>query len=143
MSITLGSGVFSWNRYERVTDRYGSVLLLPEGGDSRSLLPQPSQINRELAKQCDGLKGKLSVKVTATRESTHIGDFCRGLVPKTPKVGATIKLGEGVFFIEPAIEGGVQIGVRPADGRASDWLNPKALYRAHEQSVHLIFGQAA
>ena len=57
MSITLGSGVFSWNRYERVTDRYGSVLPPPpEGGDSRSLLPQPSQINRELAVQCDGLK---------------------------------------------------------------------------------------
>jgi hypothetical protein len=29
--------------------------------------------------------------------------------------------------------------LEPDDGRRADWLNPKALYRCHEQTVRLLF----
>ncbi len=31
------------------------------------------------------------------------------------------------------------IGLKPGDGRKTDWLDPKKLYRAHAQYVELYF----
>jgi hypothetical protein len=31
------------------------------------------------------------------------------------------------------------IGVQPQDGREMDWMDPHALYRAHDQTVELSF----
>lgn len=35
--------------------------------------------------------------------------------------------------------GGAQVGLRPDDGRDYDWLDIRALYDAHEQTVELYF----
>lgn len=138
-SINLGTGVLTWGRSERVSDRYGAVYLIPDGANSLTSGPSTSLIDQEEAVALTGFHGKLIAKVIETRESTHIGDLFRGIGPRTPKKGSRLTLGEGTLFVEPAPDSGVAVGLRPDDGRASDWLKPRALYDAHEQTVELLF----
>lgn len=121
----LGTGVLSWNRYERVSDRYGTVCLFasPSGGEKVRLI----QVK-------EGARGRLVAIVKETRRSQHIGDLFHGVFPKTPKVGQKITLGEGTLFFE---DDGV--GLQPDDGRDAQWLDMRALYNAHEQTVTLYF----
>lgn len=128
-AIKLGAGVLSWSRDERVSDRYGAVMLMTE-----SHTPSP-------IRNCGligGEKGRLVVQIAETRKSTHIGDLCRGLVPTTPKVGQLIELGSGTLFFD-SCDNYQTIGLRPSRARDSDWLNPHALYNCHEQVVSLWF----
>ena len=127
----LGEGVLSWNHNERVSDRYGSVWLARAPHSNRYV---------ELDNLADvvGKKGRLIAYVKETRESHHIGDIFRGVGPETPGVGEKIVLGEGLVFVEHAV--GVEtIGLRPDDGRDNDWMDIKKLYRAHDQTVELVF----
>jgi hypothetical protein len=125
----LGTGVLTWNRRERVTDRYGTVRLGSEP-DAESTVA----LNNSNA----GSRGTLFARILETRKSTHIGDCFRNLFPTTPTVGDRIKLGYGQLFFEE--EDDVQsVGVCPPDGRHSDWLEPKALYTCHHQTVELLF----
>ena len=140
---TLGTGVLTWSRAERISDRYGAIYLIQEGANSLTESPTPSQVDGALTRSLIGMHGKLVAKVLETRESTHIGDIFRGISPRTPKVGDEITLGEGRLFTEPADEGGIMVGVKPDDGRHSDWLQPRALYDAHEQTVELRFEPGA
>ncbi|TSC81145.1 MAG: phosphoadenosine phosphosulfate reductase [Parcubacteria group bacterium Gr01-1014_19] len=121
----LGTGVLSWNKSERVSDRYGSVILTPSPDNEKSI--SLIQVNA-------GRRGRLVVIVKETRQSRHIGDLFHGVFPKTPKVGQKITLGEGSLFFE---DGGV--GLHPDDGRGTQWLDICALYKAHEQTVTLCF----
>ena len=138
--IHLGEGVLTWEAYERRSDRYGCVYLMGEGGNSLSTEIFPSKIAIGTAEMCSGKRGQLIAVVKETRRSTHIGDLFRGVAPVTPEVGEIISLGTGLFFVN-GITGtpGAAVGLRPEDGRPSDWLDIKALYRAHEQTVELFF----
>lgn len=137
--IDLGTGVLTWNGVERRGDRYGAVYLIPEKHNSFTREPSPSQVKTQEVHE--GERGVLVALVKETRESTHIGDLFHGLYPETPEVGERILLGTGTLFFEPVPAGGVQVGLRPDDRRLSFWLNPRMLYRAHEQTVQLIFEQ--
>jgi len=132
--ILLGQGRLTWSRYERIGDRYGAVSLMTDG-DSLNGVGKWVPISDEH----DGQHGTLAAEVLETRDSTHIGDLFRGLFPETPEVGERIVLGQGTLFTERADLGAVQVGLRPDDGRKVDWLNPEKLYRAHEQTVRLLF----
>jgi hypothetical protein len=136
--ISLGKGVLTWNREERVSDRYGTVYLMEEGHTSLTTKSSPSLVGAETP-TLSGKKGKLVAVVLEARESTHIGDMFRGIRPRTPGVGQSIELGEGLLFTEPAYDGGLIVGLQPIDERNSDWLDPRALYDAHEQTVELFF----
>jgi hypothetical protein len=139
-AVVLGEGVLTWRPVERVGDRYGAVSLMAEGGNS--LADDVAWV--PLDRTADGQRGRLEAHVLATRQSSHIGDLFRGFAPSTPEVGETIRLGgPGTLFFEdlpdppgPAFQA---VGLRPDDGRATDWLDPEALYRAHEQTVRLMF----
>lgn len=126
--IKIGKGFFNWPSRERRSDRYGTVWLLAE--DDETVLP--------FDKSIEGKKGKLIVKILGTRQSRHIGDFCRGFFPETPKQGETIELGFGIVFFDSS-EWGSAIGLRPLENRKNDWLNPEKLYRCHDQVVELYF----
>lgn len=128
MNTLLGIGELNWHRSERITDRYGSVGLFC--GDKT--------IELNSAMELQGLTGKLICRVIEARKSPHIGDFMRGLFPETPEIGEELTLGEGIFFVEMNKDG-FYVGLEPSDGRESDWLNPKNLYRAHSQTVSLHF----
>lgn len=54
------------------------------------------------------------------------------------KLGATVKV---KHTEEPPPDPEIydMVGLKPEDGRKTDWLNPHNLYRAHEQTVRLYF----
>ncbi len=133
--IELGVGVLTWARGERVSDRYGSVFLMPEGQNS---MHHDDSANISLSR-ANG-RGRLIAEVIETRKSTHIGDFFRGFSPETPEVGDRLILGEGTLFFDTE-DWGDQVGLTPDDDREADWLDPTVLYKAHEQTVRLLFEQ--
>ena len=131
-TTVLGEGVLNWSRAERIGDRYGAIRLAatPWGDDYVTWQDAPA-----------GAEGTLCALVVATRESGHIGDPFRGIGPSTPEVGDEIALGTGTLFTEDD-DGVPVIGVRPDDGRDTDWMDPWALYRCHNQTVRLEFRAA-
>ena len=135
--ILLGTGILTWNGFERRSDRYGTVFLMADGETSMTDTVTPL-LDQAIVKALDGLDGWLFAEVVEARQSTHIGDIFRGIFPSTPAVDDVIVLGQGTLF--SAIIGDMlSVGLRPADGRNDDWLNPRTLYRAHEQLVRLWF----
>lgn len=121
----LGKGILTWPVQERTSDRYGCVFLL------RSL----SSASRITLDQIPaGARGSLIASVIEVRRSGHIGDLFRGVFPQTPEVGERVELGSGTLFFDDGCAGLV-----PLDGGEQPWLDVHALYRAHEQTVELIF----
>ena len=132
--ILVGRGIFTWNKSEWVSDRYGSCWLMEDGGTSVSATHKAA----EMRFPPEGQKGRLIAKVIEPRESTHIGDFFRGLVPKTPKAGDVFILGVGKSFTETE-NWAASIGVEPEVERHNDWMDPKAVYNIHESLVELVW----
>lgn len=128
--IKIGTGVLTWPRSERVSDRYGCVALLSH--------PDCTDFDVPLTGEHGGIYGRLVAHIEKARESRHIGDIFRGVFPSTPDVGEWIVLGEGTYYQERKPEGPV-VGLRPSDSREADWLDINALYRCHEQTVSLYF----
>jgi len=122
----IGRGVLTWCRAERVSDRYGTVRLLQDGtkADVELSLPRGT--------------GTLIAVVIDARQSDHIGDFFRSIFPKTPTNGDRLTLGTGEAFAEK-VDGYRSVGLKPADGRTRDWLDPNQLYRCHNSLVELIW----
>lgn len=137
--FSLGEGILTWARSERITDRYGFIYLIRDGGSSLSDERFPSLIFEEAARPLEGQRGRLYAKVLGTRESTHIGDLGHGFYPTKTAAGAMKVLGTGALALEPAPEGGVAVGLKPSDKRGRFWLDPKALYAVHEHLVELMF----
>lgn len=139
MEHYLGEGRLNWNRMERVSDRYGTVSLWPNGeaedGREAKVFAIPAEII--------GKYGELRALVTKTRTSGHIGDLFHGLFPSTPEQGSLHVLGRGFFFVEeePCLDMavGTMIGLEPKDERKHWWLTPQVLYRVHDQDVVLTF----
>ena len=95
--VLCGRGILTWNKSERVSDRYGSVWLM-ENGNSLSAQVSPARssvLPEDVGKRC-----RLFCTVLETRQSTHIGDLFHGVFPSTPKQGETIILGTGLLFTE-------------------------------------------
>jgi len=138
--IILGRGVLNWPRGERVCDRYGLVTLSPTSGGYNDVPDKPagSYVALDAATQA-GKRGRIVAVVLEARESNHIGDLFRGISPSTPNVGEEIALGEGTLFYENAYDDVIGVGVKPDQPRDSDWMNPRHLYRCHDQTVELRF----
>lgn len=125
----LGTGILTWNSYERVTDRYGTVALCA-GILDESYAP--------IAAGFAGQVGSLEVRVLQTRKSDHIGDLFRGFRVSTPRVGDRFVLGVGRLFYDEQ-EWGTSVGCEPIIPRLRDWLSPAVLYQVHHQTVDLFF----
>lgn len=123
--MLIGKGILDWPESERVSNRYGNINLF-DNNDNYI----------KFEKTLNGWEGTLFAVVTETRASGHIGDLFRGLFPETPNINEKIILGTGTIFFENNYN---CIGLKPDDGRDSDWFDPKSLYRCHEQAVELYF----
>jgi hypothetical protein len=64
----------------------------------------------------------------------RIGDLFHEVCPSKPEPGERVVLGEGTLFFSD--EG---VGLMPDDGRKTLWLDIRALYRLHNQTVTLFF----
>lgn len=136
--MILGTGILTWDGRERRSDRYGTVWLMNDGHTSMSTGDPERLLDAAAVADADGKKGRLVARVISVRQSTHIGDLFRGIYPIQPEEGEEIELGLGTAFCEQQ-HFGVAVGLLPDDGRSHDWLDPKSLYRAHEQLVELRF----
>ena len=138
--ILIGKGALSWNRSERVTDRYGAVNLWNKNANEK-IITSGAYLDIKLIKAHEGKKGSLICEVIEIRESTHIGDLFHGFHPNTPELGAEIILGEGELFYHRT-DGIDSVGLKPLPprwGTATFWLDPEKLYNTHEQTVNLYF----
>ena len=126
-TIILGEGILNWFPVERIGDRYGAVHLEGERGRYAAFENAPA-----------GTRGTIIAHILQTRPSGHIGDLFRGIGPSGPEIGEQVELGTGTLFTHPEDDIPV-IGVEPDDGRDEDWMNPRALYRCHNQTVRLEF----
>ena len=125
--IEIGTGVLGWDAYERRSDRYGQVILFtsPDVGCEKRV---------ELIKVETHDTGQLIAVVKETRKSNHIGDLFHGVYPETPEVGQRIVLGEGILISHKHA-----VGIKPLEKRSTWWLDIRALYRVHHQTVTLFF----
>lgn len=122
----LGTGVLDWESEERISDRYGLVELFLRLRELLKLNPVTEKLH-----------GKLIAIVREIRELHHIGDLFHGVRPTIPEVGERVELGTGaIFFEEDAV------GLMPDDRRATLWLDIRALYRLHNQTVTLYFEES-
>jgi hypothetical protein len=130
----VGFGVFTWERSERVNNRYGSVypasVSYSGEGECENWL-DTAQIGR-----LQGRRVRLVCEVVTTRESGHIGDFFLQVFPSTPEVGDVVEVGVGILRLTKHRGGDSQITIEPIDGRADLWLDPHILYRLHDQTVN-------
>lgn len=132
----LGHGVFGWCTTERRSNRYGSIHLAsnPYGGEPLADL----KINRRALKQLSGKRVRLFCRVVETRRSGHIGDVFLGIVPTTPRVDDEVTLGVGRLATSAGYDGLPDIALEPEDGRMEFWIDPRLLYRLHDQTVDVF-----
>ena len=76
--VLIAEGLLTWSRYERVSDRYGTVEIIVNKNPERYA---------NFSDSPTGQHGKLVAEVINTRQSHHIGDFFNGWYPVTPEVG--------------------------------------------------------
>lgn len=133
----LGVGIFAWDGRERRTVRYGAVNLCrhPYNGSETVDVVFHGQV----AERLRGQLVRLTCEVIATRTSGHVGDAFLGIKPSTPALGEVVYLGVGLLDIEDGWSGASpSIVLRPDDGRAKLWIDPRKLYRLHDQTVRLL-----
>jgi hypothetical protein len=134
----IGTGRLTWHPQERIYDRYGYVYLITRGDSTTVSCPTGSDMAEMGVFESDlGTLVTLKALVLENRKSTHVGDLFHKVYPETPAVGETITLGTGLLS---ATDEGV--GLTPLDGRPKMWLDIRALYRAHEQTVRLFYEPA-
>lgn len=133
--VLLAEGRLSWNRAERVTDRYGAVTIqraVPEEqerayaiianhGEASSedltwaiSYAAPRSCFDDFADAPVGQRGRLVAEVVAVRESAHVGDLFHGIATSTPEVGERIELGTGELFVED-VGHAMAVGLRPLE----------------------------
>lgn len=132
----IANGIFMWSSAERRSVRYGAFYLAKTTFDEASVVEQV--FNVDGLTPFEGKRVKLTAVVTESRKSGHIGDLNLGIEPSQPKVGETVELGVGTFELNPADDGSPLYTLRPGDGRKTLWIDPRKLYRLHDQTVDLF-----
>ena len=138
----IGYGVFCWEGSERRTQRYGNVHLatLPYGRDGET--PARIHLDLDALRPLEGKRVRLTCKVVTTRQSAHLGDKALKVFPSTPEEGENITLGVGFLILGevPAWDETVttSVGLVPEDDREHFWMDPRVLYRLHDQTVEVF-----
>lgn len=135
--MLLGSGIFIWDGVERRLRRYGFVTL--NNANYFGDVQVPTNFDTKVAGYYEGKRVKLTAIVTEARKSGHVGDMFLKIFPSTPEVGETIVLGVGTLTSDDAswATTGRSFGLKPSDNRETLWLDPRLLYRLHDQTVEL------
>jgi hypothetical protein len=138
MNNEVAFGIFTWNSPERRTNRYGAIYMADSDFGDTSKITPTMDMERLFALQ--GKMVKLSCLVVETRQSSHLCDDFLKILPTTPEVGETIELGVGPLYIESDqwSPSKFVVGIKPSDGRRKFWIDPRRLYRLHDQTVKLL-----
>lgn len=131
--IEIGKGIFMWDRDERVSNRYGAFYFDASNyaGDVRR---HPVLIVSRV-RAMEGKRVRLVAEVIESRKSGHCGDMFLKVFPTQPEVGERVELGVGRLHLVKSYDGDDAIELRPEDGRKEFWIDPRRLYRLHDQTV--------
>jgi hypothetical protein len=129
--VELGNGILTWPPAERELGRFGTVSLRQENTDQlRRFDTAPA-----------GEIVRLAFTVAVVRAPALPPNRHLGIAPAVPRLGEEIDLGVGLLFILdlPGL-GPVAVGVLPTEQRLrpDQWLDPAALYKAHNQNGYLV-----
>lgn len=72
------------------------------------------------------------------RRSGHAGDAFLDIKPSKPAKGEQIEVGVGRLHLGRNYLGNRSIVLQPEDGRPELWLDPRVLYRLHDQTIDLF-----
>jgi hypothetical protein len=136
MRIKISHGVFGWEGKERRSDRYGAIHLVP-GPCIGTVVTQVTH-DIEAFNALEGKRVRLTCKVIESRQSGHIGDVFLGIIPSQPDVGEEVDLGVGKFTTSMGYGNELEILLQPGDGRREFWMDPRKLYRLHDQTVDIF-----
>lgn len=126
-----GYGIFMWNSPERRSNRYGYFFLAADTySGSVTVVPDLDDLAPLVGKRVE-----ISCRVLDDRDSGHTGDIALGITPSRPGLFEVIELGVGVLDFKSESK---EIGLRPGDGRSEFWIDPRILYRLHDQTVTLL-----
>ena len=133
----IGTGILNWDGHERRSRRYGSVTIGSTGYTPD--VAYASSLDQGWLEQYAGEQVRLVAVVIEARASEHAGDAFLGLMPQRPTVGEQIEIGVGKLALFPIQWGEhpVAVALKPSDGREELWLDPRILYRLHDQTVEL------
>lgn len=131
--IRLGKGIFTWAAAERRTNRYGSFFL----NDRNYACDAFSTVEwaHDDAMSLSAKRVRLFAHVLETRDSGHCGDLSISAFPSRPDVGEIIEIGIGKFIPGDEFE---LASLMPSDGRHEFWIDPRILYRLHDQTVEIF-----
>ena len=134
--VLIASGVLSWHKRERVSNRYGGFFLdeVPYNGQTPVCKPA---FNKEAIRPFQGKHVKLTAKVIDARKSGHVGDFALGIFPSQPEIGEEIELGIGPLNVYEEGDFNCFSLLPSFDNRQELWLDPRKLYRLHDQTIEL------
>jgi len=128
--VQLGEGILTWPPAERELGRFGSICL--------------RQANTNQLRRFDtapaGEIVRLAFTVEYVRAAILPPNEHLGIEPTTPCLGEEIDLGIGILFVlDLSGLGPVAVGILPTEQRLrhDQWLDPVALYKAHNQSGRL------
>lgn len=131
----VGFGIFMWNSMERRTQRYGGFYLDKSNFDGDvKVTPQLSDLSEFLGKRV-----KISFNIVQSRPSGHLGDLFLEIKPSQPQVDETVCIGVGTLEQESLdYEPYSAVVLKPEDGRDKLWIDPRILYRLHDQTVNML-----
>lgn len=131
----IGTGIFGWCSSERHSQRYGSVHLAdaPYEGAARAEV----YYDEATLARWQGERVRLTARVTESRPSAHAGDLALNIAPRQPAAGGEIDLGVGRLQVKTGYDGMPDIVLAPGDSREHFWIDPRQLYRLHDQTVEI------
>lgn len=135
-AVKIGHGIFTWSREERVSNRYGAFFLdkVSYTGEG-TCTPHLDYV--AMNKLANGMRRtRIVCEVVESRKSGHCGDHFLKVYPTQPAVGERVEIGVGDFSYS-FVEDEYNIALVPEDGRAELWLDPRLLYRLHDQTVNV------
>lgn len=141
MRITLGQGELGHDSIERHTDRRGAVHLVDEPGRARRIERGHADISDRATFEDVpvGQTGDLIAIVIEDNNKPFVN--FRGITIQPhdwmAKDGDEVLLGTGTLFTESATGEGphTEIGVKPLDGRAENWMETVSVHGAEVQLV--------
>lgn len=144
--MLIANGIFMWSGTERRSKRYGLVYPARQDADCTVVAPNYRVMEESLRLWVDK-KVKITCKVVEARDSRHLGDMFvldendEYIKPSQPAVGEEIVVGVGTFFLGESSDGETAFGLLPEEPREHFWMDPRILYRLHEQTVNFYVEQ--
>jgi hypothetical protein len=132
----LAFGILSWDGAERRGRRYGQIVC--DGSDYGNKAEASPTFDKDTFSVLENKTVRLVAEIVEARPSGHIGDAFLGIKPSTPSVGDRIEIGVGTL-VSFGIPFGKELGfgIAPADGREELWMDPRILFRLHDQTVNI------